>query len=422
VTESANLDLVRSIFADWERGDYESADWADPEIEYVIADGPSPSTRRGIAAMGAAWREVLSAWRDYRANGEEYRELADGRILTLAAFSARGRTSNIEVRQVLARGASVMQIDDGKVTKLVLYFNRDRALADLGLEAQAVSQESTTPDLEELVRRSIAAGNRRDFDALVAMFAPDAVWNTASAGGPIGVFEGREAIRGLLEDWNGAFEEYDAKRDEFRDLGNSVTFHVTLHRARPKGSGGFVEQRIATVLIWHDGLIVRSTTYIDIDKARTAAERLAQERESAMPEESTTPEPPEIMQQGFEALNRRDFDTAAGSLVAPDSVWDFNAWGIGTFKGRPAIRRFLEEWLGSYEEYRAERDETLDLGHGVVFIAYRERARLAGSHAHFESRRGLVALVRDGLVERLTLYTDIDEARAAAERLAQERG
>jgi ketosteroid isomerase-like protein len=61
-------------------------------------------------------------------------------------------------------------------------------------------------------------------------------------------------------------------------LGNSVTFHLTLHRARPKGSSGFVEQRIATVLIWRDGLIVRSTTYIDIDQARAAAERLARER------------------------------------------------------------------------------------------------------------------------------------------------
>ena len=131
---SENLDLVRSIYADWDRGDFSSAEWADPDIEYVIADGPSPSSRRGIAAMGTAWRDVLSAWRDYRADGEEHRELPDGRILTLSAFSARGRTSNIEVRHVLARGASVMQIDDGKVTKLALYFNRDRPLADLGLE------------------------------------------------------------------------------------------------------------------------------------------------------------------------------------------------------------------------------------------------------------------------------------------------
>lgn len=38
--------------------------------------------------------------------------------------------------------------------------------------------ESTTPELEERVRRAIEA-ERRDLEASVAFFAPDAVWDTS---------------------------------------------------------------------------------------------------------------------------------------------------------------------------------------------------------------------------------------------------
>jgi ketosteroid isomerase-like protein len=56
-----------------------------------------------------------------------------------------------------------------------------------------VSEESTTPDLEEAGRRLREALNRGDLDAAVALYAPDAVWDVSLLGLE-GVFEGREAI------------------------------------------------------------------------------------------------------------------------------------------------------------------------------------------------------------------------------------
>src|SRR6476661_486705 len=96
---SENLDLVRSIYADWERGDYTSVGWAHPDIEWVMTDGPTPGRWTGVAAMAQGWRDFLGAWEGHRTRAEELRELDDRRVLALASASARGRTSGIEVEQ-----------------------------------------------------------------------------------------------------------------------------------------------------------------------------------------------------------------------------------------------------------------------------------------------------------------------------------
>jgi ketosteroid isomerase-like protein len=134
---SPNVDLARTIFASWERGEFSSTEWAHPEIDYVIADGPTPGRWSGLSGMMEGSRTFLSAWEDWRAKPEEYRELDGERVLVLFHPSGRGKTSGVELRATLSKGASLLRIRSGKVRALTWYFDRDRALADLGLASEA---------------------------------------------------------------------------------------------------------------------------------------------------------------------------------------------------------------------------------------------------------------------------------------------
>jgi ketosteroid isomerase-like protein len=129
------LDLVRSIYAAWERGDHSSVEWMHPEIEFVRLDGPEPGTRTGLAGWHKGSRGWLSAWEDWRVEADEYRELDGERVLVLDHASGRGRTSGLELAQLRTKGANLFHLRYGKVTRLVLYSDRERALAELGIAA-----------------------------------------------------------------------------------------------------------------------------------------------------------------------------------------------------------------------------------------------------------------------------------------------
>jgi hypothetical protein len=104
--------------------------------------------------------------------------------------------------------------------------------------------DATTPDLVELGREAFQAVNRRHFDAVMSLYAPGAVW----------------MAMGLGVNFNG------------------VGFAVIRHRGGPVGGDGYVQMQEALVTLWTDGLIERAAGYLDVDEARAAAERLAEER------------------------------------------------------------------------------------------------------------------------------------------------
>jgi ketosteroid isomerase-like protein len=130
MSESANLDLVRSIFSAIARGDFADAQWADPQIEHVIVDGPEPGTFRGRAGRAEYMRTIFREVEDFRWEAEQYRELDAEHVLVLARGFGHGKLSGVPVS---GRSTEVFEVHDGKVTRIVVYYDRDRAFADLGL-------------------------------------------------------------------------------------------------------------------------------------------------------------------------------------------------------------------------------------------------------------------------------------------------
>ena len=138
-------------------------------------------------------------------------------------------------------------------------------------------EESTTPDLVEIVTGLFEAGDRGDWDTVLRPYAPDAILQTDDG---IFVVAGASGLRALWEEWAGMFEDFTVKVESVLDLGNGVVYAVYHQEGRPAGSTRVVTATGTYTYEWVDGMISRVILGgAEIDEARAAAERLAEERE-----------------------------------------------------------------------------------------------------------------------------------------------
>jgi ketosteroid isomerase-like protein len=126
------MELARSMFAGWTRGDWSSIAWADPEIEFSMEVDAFPDlgAYKGVEEMSLAWTRFLSAWEDFRASEPELIEQGD-RVIGLYTIRARGRSSGIEVEQPVA---GTFTFRNGKVARIEL-ITREQGLRATDTEA-----------------------------------------------------------------------------------------------------------------------------------------------------------------------------------------------------------------------------------------------------------------------------------------------
>jgi ketosteroid isomerase-like protein len=126
-----NLDAVRQVCAQWERGEWSAGvGLIDPDVEVVFSTTsfPDAGTYRGGRAVLDAWRRWLEVWDDF---STEFEDVIDGgeRIVALNHLHGRGKESGAPVD---AEVGVIFEVDDGVIRRMV-FCDRQEALAAAGL-------------------------------------------------------------------------------------------------------------------------------------------------------------------------------------------------------------------------------------------------------------------------------------------------
>jgi hypothetical protein len=104
----------------------------DPSVEIrpAIVGGPEGVVYRGLDGMRRFWADIDAAWAEFRLVPEEYRVLADGRVLVLGRAFARGRDSGV----VLDSGVGwLVGLREAGITSFQSFSNQRDALEAAGL-------------------------------------------------------------------------------------------------------------------------------------------------------------------------------------------------------------------------------------------------------------------------------------------------
>jgi uncharacterized protein (TIGR02246 family) len=134
-----------------------------------------------------------------------------------------------------------------------------------------VSDESTTPDVVELLRHANDAWNRRDLDLWESLLSPDVVYRPIPGFTETQERRGRDEARRFAEEFFEAWAvDFVSKLDTVRVYGNAVVARVVF-TGHGRTSGVEISERMFEVYFFEDGLITRFEDFTDREEALKAA-------------------------------------------------------------------------------------------------------------------------------------------------------
>jgi ketosteroid isomerase-like protein len=131
---SDDLAMLERALSEWVRGEFWNAELYAEDVVFVVS-GPDGAEYHGIDGLTAAWRDFLSAWDDFRIETERVVPGDAGVYALLIRLFARGKGSGVDID---AEVANVVNVRDGRIARLEMFWNREAALRAAG--AQEVTE------------------------------------------------------------------------------------------------------------------------------------------------------------------------------------------------------------------------------------------------------------------------------------------
>jgi ketosteroid isomerase-like protein len=129
-----NVEIVRRIYAEWERGNFQAAlPVLDREItfETFMPDSNEIVVLHGLDRLEDFMRDWFGQWEAYRVTGDEFRAVGTDHVVVAGRQAGTGRRSGVEVD---SPGFTVWTFRAGKVVRLLAHYDRDSALEAAGLK------------------------------------------------------------------------------------------------------------------------------------------------------------------------------------------------------------------------------------------------------------------------------------------------